>query len=112
LSKADLARDLEVGAGYLLRTFTLRNCLRLAADNLKAEFLEVEEDSNHILFDAVSVENSCSTPSILTEVIAAPGREERMMRRNDCCQGCDHSLGRGRLFHILPLSRLVYNARL
>ncbi len=29
------------------------------------------------------VENSCDTPSILTAVIAAPGSEERIMRRSE-----------------------------
>jgi hypothetical protein len=50
-----------------------------------AEFdlLEVQNDLDDVFEHAGRVENSCSTPRIFTEVMAAPSKEESRTRRRE-----------------------------
>ena len=53
------------------------------AFHLERDLLDVEHHVGDVLADAGEAENSCSTPSILIEVTAAPWSEDRSTRRSE-----------------------------
>ena len=51
--------------------------------HLQRDLLHVEDDVGHVLADPARLENSCSTPSILIEVTAAPCSDDSSTRRSE-----------------------------
>jgi hypothetical protein len=80
----DAGRRRDVGRGHLARALLAQvHHDRLVVLGGDHQFLQVQDDVGDIFLDAGDVENSCSTPSILMLVTAAPGIEDSSVRRSE-----------------------------